>query len=118
MFVNRATLIGFLGKDAEVRHTRNETAFTVLSLATKRSWRNRETGEYESETTWHRCIVWGSRGEFAATLRKGAHVQIEGEIRSREYTKGDAKRTATEVRVLSISKLDRPPKSETKGAAA
>ena len=118
MFVNRATLIGFLGKDAEVRYTRNQTAFTVLSLATKRSWKNRETGEYESETTWHRCIAWGSRGEFAATLLKGAHVQIEGEIRSREYNNGDAKRMVTEVRVLNISKLDRPVKADPKGAAA
>jgi single-strand DNA-binding protein len=121
MFVNRATLIGFLGKDAEVRYTRNETPFTVLSLATKRSWKNRETGEYESETTWHRCIVGGTRGEFAATLTKGAHVQIEGEIRMRQYTQDDAKRTVAEVRVLNISKLDRPAKTEAadeKGAAA
>lgn len=61
MFVNRATLIGFLGKDAELRHTRNETPFAVLSLATKRSWKNRETGEYDSETTWHRCVVIWNR---------------------------------------------------------
>jgi single-strand DNA-binding protein len=113
MFVNRATLIGFLGKDAEVRYTRNERSFTVLSLATKRSWKNRETGEYESETTWHRCIVWGARGEFAATLTKGAHVRIEGEIRTHEYTKGDVKRTVTEVRVINISKLDRQAEGDT-----
>ena len=115
MFVNRATLIGFLGKNAELRHTRNETPFAVLSLATKRSWKNRETGEYESETTWHRCVVWGgSRVDFASRLTKGTHVQIEGEIRTREYTKGDVKRAVTEVRVLNLSKLDRPAK----GAAA
>jgi single-strand DNA-binding protein len=114
MFVNRATLIGFLGKDAELRHTRNETPFAVLSLATKRSWKNRETGEYESEKTWHRCVVWGARADFASTLTKGTHVQIEGEIRTREYTTGDVKRAITEVRVLNISKLDRPAK----GAAA
>jgi single-stranded DNA-binding protein len=49
MFVNRATLIGFPGKNAELRHTRNEMPFAVLSLATKRSWKNCETDEYESE---------------------------------------------------------------------
>ena len=114
MFVNRATLIGFLGKNAELRHTRNEMPFAVLSLATKRSWKNRETGEYDSETTWHRCVVWGSRAHFASTLTKGTHVQIEGEIRTREYIKGDVKRAVTEVRVLNLSKLDRPAK----GAAA
>ena len=82
MYQNRATLIGFLGKDAEVKSTRNNTSFTVLSLATKRSWKDRESGEYESQTTWHRCVVFGKVSEYAATLTKGAHVQIEGEIRA------------------------------------
>jgi len=129
MYQNRATLIGFLGKDAEVKTTRNNASFTALSLATKRSWKDRESGDRRSETTWHRCIVWGKLGEFAATLTKGAHVQIEGEIRTREYTqkakgkKADvAKKSITEVRVTSIAKLDRPKKTggespEPEGAA-
>jgi len=118
MYQNRATLIGFLGKDAEVKSTRNNASFTVLSLATKRSWKDRETGERKSQTTWHRCIVWGKLGEFAATLTKGAHVQIEGEICTREYTQksvtgkkaAEIKRSVTEVRVASITKLDRSSK--------
>ncbi len=57
MYQNRVTLIGFLGKDAEVRTTQSQTSFTVLSLATKRSWKDRETGERQNQTTWHRCIV-------------------------------------------------------------
>jgi len=129
MYQNRATLIGFLGKDAEVKATRNNASFTVLSLATKRTWKDRESGDYMSETTWHRCIVWGKLGEFAATLTKGAHVQIEGDIRTREYTpkatskKTDlAKKSITEIRVFTINKLDRQAKagdgSEVEGAAA
>ena len=118
MYANRATLIGFLGKDAEVKTTRNNASFTVLSLATKRIWKDRESGERKSETTWHRCIVWGKLGEFAATLTKGAHIQVEGEIRSRQYTPQatDATKSITEVRVSSIVRLDRPIKTE--GAAA
>ena len=120
MYQNRATLIGFLGKDAEVRNTRNETPYTVLSLATKRSWKDRETGERQSQTTWHRCIVWGKLGEYAATLTKGAHVQIEGEIRTRDYTQKigtgkqpvEVKKSITEVRAVSITKLDRPSKTD------
>jgi single-strand DNA-binding protein len=119
MYQNRATLIGFLGKDAEVRTTQSNAAFTVLSLATKRSWKDRESGEYQSQTTWHRCIAWGKLGEYAATLTKGAHVQIEGEIRTREYTQktsgkkaAEVKKSITEVRALTIVKLDRPAKSE------
>jgi len=119
MYQNRATLIGFLGKDAEVKTTKSNASFTMLSLATKRSWKNRESGEYQSQTTWHRCIVWGKLGEYAATLTKGAHLQIEGEIRTREYTQklpgkkaAEVKKSITEVRVISVVKLDRPGKSE------
>ena len=125
MYQNRATLIGFLGKDAEVKTTRNNATFTVLSLATKRSWKDRESGQYMSDTTWHRCIVWGKLGEFAATLTKGAHVQVEGDIRNREYTpqaKGNktdvVKKSITEIRVFRITKLDRAVKSNSGGAAA
>jgi single stranded DNA-binding protein len=56
---NRVSLIGFLGKDAEVKTNRNNARFTVLSLATKRSWKDRETGEWQSKSTWHRIICWG-----------------------------------------------------------
>ena len=123
MYQNRATLIGFLGKDAEVKTTRNNASFTVLSLATKRSWKDRESGQYMSDTTWHRCIVWGKLGEFAATLIKGAHVQIEGDIRTREYTqkaagkKSDSvKKSITEIRVFVVNKLDRPAKGSQEGS--
>jgi single-strand DNA-binding protein len=125
MYQNRATLIGFLGKDAEVKTTRKNASFTVLSVATKRSWKDRESGERKSETTWHRCIVWGKLGEFAATLTKGAHVQLEGEIRTREYAQEPAgKKSAvvtksiTEVRVISIVKLDRSQKADSEEAVA
>ena len=63
MYQNRASLIGFLGKDAEVKTTRNNASFTVLSLATKRSWHDRESGEHQSQTTWRRCIVWEKLSE-------------------------------------------------------
>ena len=125
MFQNRATLIGFLGKDAEVKTTRNNASFTVLSLATKRTWKDRGSGQYMSETTWHRCIVWGKLGEFAATLTKGAHVQIEGEIRTREYSEKSGgkksaavKKSITEIRVFAINKLDRPAKGDQTGGSA
>ena len=119
MYQNRATLIGFLGKDAEVKTTRNNASFTVLSLATKRSWKDRESGERRSETTWHRCIVWGKLGEFAATLTKGAHVQIEGDIRTREYMAKDSgknsdtvKKSITEVHGKHLSPVLAPAQSK------
>ena len=110
MYQNKVTLIGFLGNDAEVR-ANNNRSFTVLSLATKSSYK--KDGKYISHTEWHRCVVFGKLSEFASTLKKGAHIQVEGELRSREYDskKTDAKQRIWEVRVDSILKLDRAEKA-------
>ena len=114
MYLNTVTLIGFLGGDPDRRQTKNNNAFTILSLATKRSWKNKETGEWAARTEWHRGLVYGPLAEFAASLKKGAHVQIQGELRSREYEKpleGKKKITVQhriwELHVTSILKLDR-----------
>ena len=113
MFMNRATLMGYLGADAEVRTGKNNQKFTTFSLATKTSYKDKESGEYISHTEWHRCIVFGKFGEFAASLKKGAHVSVEGEIRHAEYTPKKAKKPVRtdSIRVNSILKLDRAEKA-------
>ena len=111
MYTNKVTLIGFLGTDAEVR-TNDNRSFTTLSLATKSSYK--KDGKYVECTEWHRCIVFGKKlAEFAGTLKKGAHVMVEGELRSRKYTstKNNAEQTVWEIRVDSILKLDRAAKA-------
>jgi single-strand DNA-binding protein len=110
MYQNKVTLIGFLGSDAEVR-TNNDRSLTTLSLATKSSYK--KDGKYIEHTEWHRCIVFGKLGEFAATLKKGAHIQVEGELRSRKYDskKTNSEQTIWEIRVSSILKLDRAAKA-------
>ena len=112
MYQNRISLIGFLGQDATTR-TANNASFTVLSLATKSSYKDKKTGEYNGHTEWHRCVVWGRLAEYAKTLTKGTHVAVEGELRSRERVdkKTDAKQRVWEVRVASILKLDRAEKA-------
>ena len=80
MYQNRITLIGFLGKDATAVTTNNAN-FTALSLATKSSYKDKTTGKYIDHTEWHRCIVWGKLAEYAKTLKKGAHLAVEGELR-------------------------------------
>jgi len=109
---NKVNLIGFLGNNAEV-HTAINRSFVALSLATKSSYKDKSSGKYVSQTEWHRCVVYGKLAEFARTLTKGAHVQVEGELRSREYAskKADAKQRIWEIRVSSILKLDRAEKS-------
>ena len=113
MYQNKAILMGFLGNDAEVRTGKNNQKFTTFSLATKSSYKNKESGEYISRTEWHRCIVFGKFGEFAATLKKGAHINLEGEIQHTEYTPKKAKKPvrSDSVRVTSILKLDRAEKA-------
>jgi single-strand DNA-binding protein len=107
MYQNRTTLIGFLGKSGEKRTTKNDIPYTVLSLATKDSWKDRN-GEWQSRTEWHRCIVWGVKfADFAGGLKKGAHLQVEGELRSREYQKDGVTHRIVEIRTKSILKLDR-----------
>ena len=89
------------------------------SISTKDSWKNGK-GEYDSRTEWHRCIAWGKLAEFAGKLEKGAHVQIEGELRYREYKKdrgSDAdempiKRRLAEIHASRILKLDRAAKQD------
>ncbi len=111
MYSNKVTLIGFLGNDAEVR-TNDNRSFTTFSLATKSSYK--KDGKYISHTEWHRCVVFGKGlAKFAGTLTKGAHLQVEGELRSRKYdsAKTGAEETVWEIRVNSILKLDRAEKA-------
>jgi single-strand DNA-binding protein len=119
MYLNRITLIGFIGSDAE-RKPSNATNIAIFSLATKTSWKN-DAGSWESRTEWHRCVAFGKLADFATTLSKGAHIAVEGELRSHEYQRelavGAQKTTITqrvwEVRVDSVLKLDRAVKRET-----
>lgn len=119
MYQNRISLIGFIGNDVQLRSTKNGVSVAVLSLATKSSWKN-GNGEYDSRTEWHRCTAWGKLAEFAGKLEKGAHVQIEGELRYREYKQdrgSDAdliptRRRLAEIHASRILKLDRAAKQD------
>lgn len=107
MYQNRLSLIGFTGKDGERKFTQSGVPFTILSVATKASWKNKDTGEWESRTEWHRVVAWSKLGEFALSLKSGAHVQIEGELRSREYQQDGINRRVWECKASRIAKLDR-----------
>jgi single-strand DNA-binding protein len=112
MTFNRLTLIGFLGQDGEKRFTPNGTPYTVLSIATKNSWKD-QNGDWQSHTQWTRAVVWGDKfSDFAAALKKGAHVHVEGPLRSREYEKDGVKHRVFECKAESILKLDRAEREE------
>ena len=105
---NRITLIGFIGKDAETRTTKG-TICSKFSVATNVSWKDNESGEYTTRTEWHSCVVWAKLGEWAGTLKKGDLVEVEGELRYREFQPKDSdhKVRAAEIHVVSILNLDR-----------
>jgi len=95
MYLNRVELIGFLGSDAEGKTTPNGKAVTNLSLATKTTYL--KDGERHERTEWHRIECWGSLAQHAASFKKGAHICVEGDLRSREYESN-----GTKVRTYNI----------------
>ena len=87
MYLNQVSLIGFLGKDAELKTTNKDRDFVILSIATTRSWKDKESQEYKRETDWHRVVAWGNLTKFAQKLKKGEQIFVQGELRPRQYNK-------------------------------
>jgi single-strand DNA-binding protein len=112
---NRITLIGFLGQHAETRSTPNGIVYTRLSLATSVSWKEKGSDEYKTRTEWHRVISWNKLGAWAGALQKGAYVEVEGELRYREFTPTESDRSVrvAEIYATSILALDRAEKQPT-----
>jgi single-strand DNA-binding protein len=105
---NSITLKGFLGRDAELHVNTNQTPFAVLSLATKSTHRNRQTGEFVAHTEWHRIIANGRLVESAKSLLKGAHVEIQGRLQSYRYEdNAGVQHRVWEVRASAVTHLER-----------
>src|SRR5216684_8635478 len=86
-YLNSITLVGFVGSDPEQRQAKgNGSKFTVLSVATQRSWKNADD-EWSSKTEWHRVVVFRPllAERVATTIKKGAHVLVEGSLISSTY---------------------------------
>ena len=84
--VNKAILVGNLGRDPEIRVMPDGGSMATLSVATSERWRDKN-GEMNERTEWHRVILFGRNAEIAGEyLRKGSLVYIEGEIRTRKWT--------------------------------
>lgn len=85
--VNKVILLGHLGKDPETRYTEGGGAITSFSMATSESWKDKQTGELQERTEWHRVKMFGRLAEIAGEyLRKGKQVYIEGSLRTDKYT--------------------------------
>ena len=97
--VNKVILIGNLGKDPETRYMPSGSAVTNLTLATSESWKDKQTGENQERTEWHKVAMFGKLAEIAAEyLRKGSQVYIEGKLRTRKWQDKEGKdRWTTEI---------------------
>ena len=97
--INKAILIGRLGRDPEVRYTPDGTAVANFSIATSEGWKDKDSGEKRERTEWHRIVAFGRLGEICGEyLSKGKQVYIEGRIQTREWEdKEGVKRYTTEI---------------------
>ena len=84
--VNKVILIGNLGADPETRYTASGSAVTNIRLATTDSWLDKQSGERQERTEWHRVVFFGRLAEIAAEyLRKGSQCYVEGQIRTNKW---------------------------------
>lgn len=96
--INKVILIGNVGGDPETRYLPNGNAVTNLTLATSDSWKDKQSGQIQERTEWHRVSLFGKIAEIAGQyLRKGSKVYIEGRLQTREWEKDGIKRYTTEV---------------------
>jgi|SRR5579875_3777625 len=85
MHLNQLSIIGFLGKDAELKFLPNGTPVVKFSVATKRSWKD-DNDEWKEKTQWHNVVAFGKGfQQVAARLDKGTHVFVQGELTTRDY---------------------------------
>ena len=106
--VNKAILVGVLGKDPETKTFANGGSLTQFSIATNESWTDKNTGERKEQTEWHRIVLNNRLGEIAQQyLRKGSKVYIEGSLRTRQWTDQNGKECyTTEIRGDQMQMLD------------
>ena len=106
--VNKVILIGRLGRDPEVRFGQNDTAVANFSIATSEEWKDKQTGEKQEKTEWHRIVAWRRLGEICGEyLHKGSQVYIEGRLQTRSWEdRDDNKHYTTEVIAYNMQMLD------------
>ena len=112
--VNKVILIGNLGNDPEIRYMPSGGAVANVSVATTDSWRDKNSGERQERTEWHRVVMFNRLGEIAGQyLRKGSKVYIEGRLQTRKWQGQDGvERYSTEIVANEMQMLD------TRGGAA
>jgi single-strand DNA-binding protein len=125
MYLNQQTILGFTGRQAEVTQLKNGTPVTKFSVATKISWKDKDTDDWKERTQWHNVVGYGETfARLADRLVKGAYVLVQGEYLTRQYDKTIEfsngkkkiehviKATAVELKADTIKLLDRNTPAE------
>lgn len=106
--VNKVILIGNMGRDPEIRYTPNGTAVASVSIATSEAWKDKQSGQLQERTEWHRVIFFSRLAEIVGEyLKKGSKIYIEGRLQTRKWQdKGGQDRYTTEIVAESMQMLD------------
>lgn len=118
--INKAVILGTLGKDPEIRYASNGNAVVNISVATNESWRDKQTGEAQEHTEWHRIVIFGKLGEIASQyLKKGSQAYFEGRIKTNKWQdQSGTDRYTTEIIANEMQMLGKRPGSATPAASA
>lgn len=105
--INKVILVGNLGNDPETRYLPDGNAVTNISIATSESWKDKNTGQQNERTEWHRVVFFRRLAEIAGEyLKKGSKVYVEGQLRTRQYDKEGQKHYSTEIVANEMQMLD------------
>lgn len=104
---NKVNILGNVGRDAETRFTGSGNAVTNFSVATSRSWKDKQSDQWKEDTEWHNVTMWGN-DRLAPYIKKGVRVDVEGRLHTRSYEgKDGVKRYSTEIIADQVIVLDK-----------
>mgnify|MGYP006152634661 CR=1 FL=1 len=105
--INKVILVGNLGNDPETRFMPNGNAVTNVSIATSESWKDKQSGQQQERTEWHRIVFFNRLAEIAGEyLKKGSKIYVEGALRTRQWDKEGQKHYSTEIVASEMQMLD------------
>ena len=106
--INKVILVGNLGTDPEMRYAPSGTAIVTVNIATSSGWKDKQSGEMQERTEWHRVVFFNRLAEIVGEyLKKGSKVYVEGSLRTRKWTdKNEIERYTTEIVANEMQMLD------------
>ncbi len=117
--INKAIIVGHLGRDPEIRYMQDGTAVANFSVATTETWKDKQIGEKKERTEWHRIVAWRQLGELCGKyLAKGRQAYVEGKLQTRSWEKDGTTHYTTEIVASDIQFLGSRDDSANRGRAA